>query len=89
MTKEMELPVPRIALEAGDILRKVYGVLFGHPMNVSFIDEYVCGTARPMSKKELEWLVREEGVKAVLSVMEKPLPSDWLGDLAGLQACPC
>jgi len=63
-------------------MRKVYGLLLGHPMNVSFIDEYVCGSARPMSRKELDWLIREKGVKAVLSVIETPLPADWLGDLA-------
>jgi protein-tyrosine phosphatase len=51
-------------------------------MNVSFIDEYVCGTARPMSRKELDWLVREKGVKAVLSVTETPLPNDRLAELA-------
>jgi len=63
-------------------LRKIYGLLFGHPMNVSFIDDYVCGTARPMSKKELDWLIQKKGIKAVLSIIENPLPKEWLGNLS-------
>jgi atypical dual specificity phosphatase len=69
-------------MEAGDIGRKIYGLIFGRPMNVSFIDDHLLGSARPMSKRELDWLIREKGVKAVLSVTEIPLPSNWLGNLA-------
>ncbi len=68
-------------MESGDVMRKFYGLVFGRPMNVSFVDDYVCGFARPMSKKELDWLVTEKGVKAILSLTETPLPPEWLGQL--------
>jgi protein-tyrosine phosphatase len=34
-----------------------------------------------MSKKELDWLVSEKGVKAILSSTEVALPSEWLEQL--------
>ncbi|MDA4131445.1 MAG: dual specificity protein phosphatase family protein [Thaumarchaeota archaeon] len=68
-------------MEPGDLLRRVYGILFGRPMNVSFIDDFVCGSALITSKKEMEWLVHNKGIKAILSMTEKPLPSDWTGML--------
>jgi len=68
--------------EPGFVIRWIYGKILGRPMNVSFIDEYVCGSARPMSEKELDWLIHTKGVMAVLSITETPLPNDWLADLA-------
>jgi atypical dual specificity phosphatase len=69
-------------VEAGDIGRKIFGFFTGHPMNVSFVDDHVCGSAKPMSKKELDWLIREKRVKAVLSVTETPLPESWTAQLS-------
>jgi protein-tyrosine phosphatase len=63
---------------AGDILRLVYGRLFGHPMNFSFIDEFVAGSALPMSKKEVEWLKRKKGIQAILTLTEYPLKEEYL-----------
>jgi len=62
-------------------MRKFYGLSLGRPMNVSFIDGCVCGSARPMSKKEVDFLVSKKGVSAILSLTENPLPSEWLGQL--------
>jgi len=75
-------------MEPGDIMRKIYGFLSGRPMNFSFIDDYVCGTARPMSKKEVEWLVQKKGVKVILSLTESPLPSIWLDNSVDYKDLP-
>jgi atypical dual specificity phosphatase len=65
-------------LEIGDIARAVYGYILGRPMNVSFIDDYVCGTARITNKRELKWLVEKKGIKAVLSLTETPISLNWV-----------
>jgi atypical dual specificity phosphatase len=69
-------------MEAGDLMRKLYGVIFGHPMNVSPIDDDVYGSARPTSKKEVEWLVETKGIKAILSITETPLNPSLLGQIS-------
>lgn len=58
-------------------MRKFYDVLFHRPMNFSFVDDHVCGSARIMSKQDLEWL-RLNGVGAILALTESPAPSSWL-----------
>jgi atypical dual specificity phosphatase len=75
-------------MEAGDIMRKVYGYVFGHPMNVSEIDDKVYGSAAPMSKKEIAWFAKEKGVKAILSLTKDGLPREWLGQLAEYKHIP-
>jgi atypical dual specificity phosphatase len=64
-------------LEAGDILRKVYDALFHRPMNFSFVDEHVSGSARIMSKHDVEWL-EGRGIGAIISLTENPIPNSWL-----------
>lgn len=62
----------------GDIARKVHGRIFGRPHNFSWvIDGMLAGSARPMSIQEVEW-VKQEGVKSILSVIEEPLPDEWI-----------
>jgi atypical dual specificity phosphatase len=63
--------------EIGDVLRWVYGRMLGRPMNFSFIDDHVSGSAKPMQKKEIEWL-KQKGVAAILSVTEDPLLTGWV-----------
>lgn len=46
-------------------------------MNFSFVDEHVSGSARIMSKKELDWL-KSHGVGSILALTESPAPSSWL-----------
>ncbi len=64
--------------EKGDIFRKIYGMLVGHPMNFSFIDDRVAGSARPMSEKEVRWFREKKGINAILSLTEEPLKKEWL-----------
>ncbi len=65
-------------MESGDILRKIYDAFFHRPMNFSFIDDYVSGSAKMMSERSVEW-VRGKGIRAILSLTETPIPSAWLG----------
>lgn len=46
-------------------------------MNFSFVDNHVCGSAKIMSKKDLDWL-RLIGVGAILALTESPISSSWL-----------
>jgi hypothetical protein len=75
-------------MEAGDLMRKVYGLIVGHPMNVSPIDDHAFGSAMPMSKKEVEWLVRGKRVRAILSLTENPLNPEWLGQISSYKDIP-
>lgn len=68
-------------MEVGDILRKVHDTIFHRPMNFSFVDDYVCGSARIMSKRDVDWLIGK-GIKAIISVTEDPIPNAWLNGSA-------
>jgi atypical dual specificity phosphatase len=67
--------------EKGDILRWIYGRILGRPMNFSFIDEMVAGSAGPLRKKEVDWLREKKGILAILSVREGPLVAGWVQGL--------
>lgn len=75
-------------LELGDIIRKIYGSIFHRPMNVSFIDDYVCGSARAMSKREIEWLKDSKEIKSILSLTEEQLPSAWVDGIVNYKHVP-
>ena len=62
------------------VVRRIYGLLTGRPMNFSFIDEYVSGSACPLSKREVNWF-RKRGVKAILSLTESPIKAEWVSGL--------
>jgi len=67
--------------EKRQAVRRIFGLLNGRPMNFSFIDEYVSGSACPMSKREVDWLRKKKGIKAVLSLTEVPIRADWVEGL--------
>ena len=52
-------------------------------MNFSFVDDHIAGSARIMSKSDLDWL-KSKGIGAILSLTESPAPSSWL-DNSGLE----
>lgn len=64
-------------MEVGDIFRNIYDMIFHRPMNFSFVDEHVCGSARIMSERDVDWLVKK-GVNAIISLTEDRVPSTWL-----------
>lgn len=45
-------------------------------MNFSFVDDHVCGSARIMSERDVDWLVKK-GVSAIISLTEDQAPSAW------------
>lgn len=65
------------SLEAGDYLRRLFDAFFHKPMNFSYVDDHVCGSARIMSKRDLEWL-GAQGVHAVLALTETAVPASWI-----------
>jgi atypical dual specificity phosphatase len=44
------------------------------------MDSTLAGSGMPTSREELDW-VRENGIKAVLTLTEEPLPEEWLNDI--------
>jgi atypical dual specificity phosphatase len=60
-------------LEPGDILRWFYDLIRKRPMNVSFVDDYVAGSARPFSRAAVLYLKEDLGVESILSLTEKNL----------------
>lgn len=64
--------------EMGAILRWFYGRIYGRPMNFSFIDEMVSGSAGPLRKKEVDWMREKKGIGAILSVKETALITEWV-----------
>ncbi len=70
-----------MGFEKSDLLRWAYGRVYGRPMNFSFIDEMVAGSARPLSKKEVDWMKDKKDIGAILSVREGPLEAGWVSGL--------
>jgi intein/homing endonuclease len=70
-----------LLFEPGDIPRWIYGRILGRPMNFSFIDEHVAGSAGPLRKREVDWLREKKQIEAILSVREGPLVAGWVEGL--------
>lgn len=65
----------------GDIKRRIWGIIFGKPTNFSWvINNTLAGSGKPMSKKEIKWLY-EQGIRAIITLTEKPLPTKILQGL--------
>lgn len=63
---------------AGNLWRKIYGAIAKKPTNFSWvIDNMLAGSGMPTSREEVEW-VKENGIKAILSLTEDALPEEWL-----------
>jgi len=63
---------------AGNFWRKIHGAIAKKPTNFSWvIDDMLAGSGMPTSSEEMEW-VKENGVKAVLTLTEDALPRGWL-----------
>ncbi|HVB13033.1 MAG TPA: dual specificity protein phosphatase family protein, partial [Nitrososphaerales archaeon] len=64
-------------MEIGDVYRKIYDIIFHRPMNFSFIDNHASGSARILSKRDVNWLARK-GIKAIVALTEITAPSSWI-----------
>ncbi|MHB2036619.1 MAG: protein-tyrosine phosphatase family protein [Nitrososphaerales archaeon] len=81
----MQLEIGKMELfkmyEKNRSARRIYGLLSGRPMNFSFVDEYISGSACPMSKREVDWFSNKKGIKAMLSLTESPIRLEWVDNL--------
>lgn len=66
----------------GEAYRKVRGLLLDRPQNFSWVNSMLAASGRPASMSQVMWL-REQGIMALLSLTESPLPREWV-DSAGL-----
>ena len=62
----------------GNIYRWIYGSITGRPTNFNWVIEgKLAGSGAPMSLRELRWLVKQQGIRSIVTIKEKPLPSEW------------
>lgn len=62
----------------GDVYRKVRGLTSERPSNFGWVvDGKLAGSGMPVTKDEFDWAV-EQGIGAVLTVKEDPLPEQWV-----------
>lgn len=67
----------------GDMYRRVHGMVSEKPTNFGWvIENKLAGSGLPVSKQEFDWLL-EQGVKAIVTVREVPLPKEWIENGAG------
>ncbi len=65
----------------GDAWRRVHGMITSKPTNFSWLfDNRLAGSGLPTSYDEVEWL-KMNGIKAILTVREHPLPREWVDGL--------
>jgi atypical dual specificity phosphatase len=61
----------------------MHGMVSDRPTNFGWvIENKLAGSGLPVSKQEFEWLLGQ-GVKAIVTVREVPLPKEWMGDDTG------
>jgi len=66
---------------AGNLWRKIYGAVAKKPTNFSWvIEDTLAGSGMPTSREEVDW-IKENGIKAILTLTEDPLPSKWLDNI--------
>lgn len=66
----------------GNTYRWFHGYLANRPTNFSWvIEDGLAGSGMPMTYSQLIWLIRN-GIKAIVTIREVPLPSKWLANKA-------
>jgi atypical dual specificity phosphatase len=61
-----------------DVYRWIYGHITGKPTNFNWIIKgRLAGGGVPTSLRELSWLVKQQGIRSIVTIKEKPLPSEW------------
>src|SRR6476620_10563632 len=61
-----------------NIYRRIHSKLANRPTNFSWIiDSRLAGSGIPMSKSQLDWLIKN-GINVIVTVREVPLPKKWL-----------
>lgn len=64
--------------KVGNVFRWIYGHITGKTTNFNWvIADKLAGSAIPTSFREIERLNEQHGIKSIVTVKEKPLPSKW------------
>jgi atypical dual specificity phosphatase len=62
----------------GNIIRWIYGNLTGRTTNFNWVvKDKLAGSAIPTSSREIKWLRAEHGIRSIVTIEERPLPSKW------------
>jgi atypical dual specificity phosphatase len=62
----------------GNIYRWIHGRITGRPTNFNrIIEGKLAGSGVSMSLSEVIWLIKQQGIRSILTIKEKPLPSEW------------
>lgn len=67
-------------MEIGELGRRLYSIFSRRPYNFNWVNELIAASGRPKSRRQLEWL-REQGISAILSLTESPLPQEMMKGL--------
>jgi atypical dual specificity phosphatase len=63
----------------GNAFRWIYGHVTGKTSNFNWIvKDKLAGSAIPTSLREIRWLYDKHGIKSIVTIKEKRLPSKWL-----------
>jgi atypical dual specificity phosphatase len=65
-------------VKIGNLFRWIYGHITGRPTNFNWvIEDKLAGSGIPTSLREIKWLAGEHGIRSIVTIKEKPLPSEW------------
>jgi atypical dual specificity phosphatase len=67
-------------VKIGNFYRWIYGHITGKPTNFNWVIEgKLAGSGLPSSSKEIRWLAKQQGIRSIVTIKDKPLPSEWFG----------
>jgi atypical dual specificity phosphatase len=65
-------------VKIGNLYRWIYGHITGKPTNFNWVIEgKLAGSGLPTSSREIRWLAKQQGIRSIVTIKEKPLPSEW------------
>ena len=65
-------------VKIGNLFRWIYGHITGRPTNFNWVIEgKLAGSGIPTSLREIKWLAKQHGIRSIVTIKEKPLPSEW------------
>ena len=64
--------------KTSNLFRWIYGHITGRTTNFKWvIEDKLAGSGVPTSLREIKWLAKEHGIRSMVTIKEKPLPSEW------------
>jgi atypical dual specificity phosphatase len=65
-------------VKISNLFRWIYGHITGRPTNFNWvIEDKLAGCGIPTSLREIKWLDKEHRIRSIVTIKEKPLPSEW------------